>query len=137
MGGTVLIVDPNDALRQHLGDLLEAHGYAVLEAGDGISAWAVACNHRPDLITVRDPAKVYGARSLLDSIRANVTMEDIPVLIVSSAGTQTEDWQERDAVVRQLDPDSRPEEFVRAVGDVLSTVGPDEIGPSSAEIPVM
>jgi CheY-like chemotaxis protein len=136
MGGTVLIVDPNDELRQHLGDLLESHGYAVLEAADGITAWSVACNHRPDLITVRNPAQVYGARALLDSIRANVTMEDVPVLIVSQAGAQYEEWQERDAIVRQLDLGKSPEDYVRAVEDLLPSQG-DENGPSSAEMPMV
>ncbi|MQA90967.1 MAG: response regulator [Gemmatimonas sp.] len=134
MGGTVLIVDPNDELRRRLGDLLEMHGFLVLEAADGITAWSVACNHKPDLITVRDPAEVYGARALLDSIRANVAMEDLPVLILERAGGHPEEWQERNAVVQQLELGAGPDEYVRVVEGLLAPVGPDDPDTSSTKL---
>ncbi|MBV8888835.1 MAG: response regulator [Alphaproteobacteria bacterium] len=46
----VLIVEDNEPSRRLLHDLLEAHGYEVLQARDGITSVQLARQHLPDLI---------------------------------------------------------------------------------------
>ncbi len=47
---TVLVVEDNDASMMLFHDVLEAHGYNVLQAKDGTEGWHMAREHRPDLI---------------------------------------------------------------------------------------
>ncbi len=47
---TVLVVEDNDIEMRLFTALLEAHGYTVLQAMDGIEGWRMAREHRPDLI---------------------------------------------------------------------------------------
>lgn len=131
MGRTVLVVDPSDELRERTRKLLEAHGYDVLEASDGIGAWGMVCRHRPGLITVRRPNEVYGVRALFDSIRANVEMEGIPVVVVDPGPNYAEDLQERHTVLCQLDIFEAPENFVRVVDELLRSTNSHDPGPSA------
>ncbi len=50
MDKTVLVVEDNDASMMLFDALLEAHGYNVLQAKDGMEAWHMAREHCPDLI---------------------------------------------------------------------------------------
>jgi two-component system cell cycle response regulator DivK len=47
---TVLIVEDNELNMKLFNDLLEAHGYRVLQTRDGLSALEIARQHMPDLI---------------------------------------------------------------------------------------
>ena len=47
---TILVVEDNDASMMLSHDVLEAHGYNVLQATDGTEGWRMAREHRPDLI---------------------------------------------------------------------------------------
>jgi CheY-like chemotaxis protein len=47
---TILIVDDDPDLSAPLKDGLEAHGYQVAVAGDGLQAIQQACDAKPDLI---------------------------------------------------------------------------------------
>ena len=49
---TVLVVDDEPQIRRALRTSLAAHGYAVLEAGDGENALAAAAAARPDLLVL-------------------------------------------------------------------------------------
>jgi PAS domain S-box-containing protein len=51
-GGTILVVEDQDAVRSFAVRALEAQGYTVLEARNGVDALAVACGHagRIDLV---------------------------------------------------------------------------------------
>ncbi len=47
---TVLVVEDNDLNMKLFHDVLEAGGYNVLQAKDGMEGWRMAREHRPDLI---------------------------------------------------------------------------------------
>ena len=47
----VLIVEDNELNMKLLNDLLEAHGYTILQAKDGLEALRIARLHRPDAVT--------------------------------------------------------------------------------------
>ena len=47
---TVLVVEDNELNMKLFHDLLEAHGYVVLQTRDGMDALRLARQHRPDLI---------------------------------------------------------------------------------------
>jgi PleD family two-component response regulator len=47
---TVMVVEDNDLNMKLFHDLLEAHGYNILQTKDGMEALKLAREHRPDLI---------------------------------------------------------------------------------------
>ena len=47
---TVLVVEDNDLNMKLFHDLLEAHGYNILQTKDGMEALQLARQHHPDLI---------------------------------------------------------------------------------------
>ncbi len=47
---TILIVEDNDLNMKLFHDLLEAHGYRILQTKDGMESLKLARQHRPDLI---------------------------------------------------------------------------------------
>jgi len=47
---TVLIVEDNELNMKLFHDLLDAHGYAILQTKDGMEALDIAREHHPDLI---------------------------------------------------------------------------------------
>jgi CheY-like chemotaxis protein len=49
---TVLIVDDEAPIRRVLGRIVEAHGYSILEAGDGVEALEVLGENEIDLAIV-------------------------------------------------------------------------------------
>ncbi len=50
LGKTVFVVEDNDLSMRLFHDLLEAHGYNVLQAENGMEGWRIAREHRPDVI---------------------------------------------------------------------------------------
>ena len=47
---TVLVVEDNDLNMRLFRDILEARGYNVLQATNGMEGWRMASEQRPDLI---------------------------------------------------------------------------------------
>ena len=54
--GTVLLVDDESGVRKYMRKVLEAHGYRVLDAGDGVDAMGLVRQHggRIDLLLTDD-----------------------------------------------------------------------------------
>ena len=50
MAKTVLIVEDNELNMKLFHDLLDAHGYNIVQTSDGIEALDIAREHQPDLI---------------------------------------------------------------------------------------
>ena len=72
-GGTVLLVDDEDAARQPAADRLRELGHAVLEARDGPEALQILATTRPDLL-VTDVGLPNGmnGRQLAEAVRERV-----------------------------------------------------------------
>ncbi|MEO9166935.1 MAG: response regulator, partial [Aestuariivirga sp.] len=47
---TILIVEDNELNMKLFNDLLESHGYLVVQTRDGLAALELARQHKPDLI---------------------------------------------------------------------------------------
>ena len=47
---TVLIMEDNELIMKLFHDLLDAHGYNILQTRDGMEAMYIAREHHPDLI---------------------------------------------------------------------------------------
>ncbi len=84
MSKTILIVDDNDSVRSVEKDLLEAHGYTVLEADTARDAIEKAIGNRVDLVImdIRLPNKKRGIGAA-KILRKNEKTSDVPIIFVT------------------------------------------------------
>jgi len=84
VGKRVLLADDSADMRGYVARLLEAQGYAVLEAGDGEAALAVAKAAPPDLILTDVMMPKLDGFGFLRAIRAEPTLAGVPVIMLSA-----------------------------------------------------
>lgn len=84
MGKTILIVEDNPLNMKMLADLLGSQGYSVLCAEDGQPGFAMAKQHRPDLILMDIQLRDCSGLDVTRWIRQEPTTKDIPVVAVTA-----------------------------------------------------
>jgi len=90
----LLIVDDNDDERQMLCAALGAC-FEVVEAADGMDAYALACADRPAAIVLDIAMPILDGWEVLRKLRSNAATKSIPVVVFTAL--------ERDAVRRTAD----------------------------------
>jgi two-component system chemotaxis sensor kinase CheA len=80
----VLVVDDSITTRTMEKNLLEAAGYQVRVAVDGIEAWTFLKSERVDLIVSDVDMPRMDGLELTAKIRANRDMADLPVILVTA-----------------------------------------------------
>ncbi len=80
----VLVVDDSAVIRLLLEDVLNAVGYEVQVAEDGVSALAMMAASRPDVVLTDLNMPQMDGFALLAAMRAQPGLETLPVLIISS-----------------------------------------------------
>src|SRR5262245_40369069 len=81
---TVLIVEDNELNMKLFNDLLEAHGYHVLQTRDGLSALDIAREHRPDLILMDIQLPEVSGIEVTKWLKEDDTLRHIPVIAVTA-----------------------------------------------------
>ena len=83
-GGTILVIDDDETVRELLQRLLEEDGYSVITAEDGNSGLEMARKHSPDAITL-DVVMPGGKDGweVLKALKESPETEPIPVIMVS------------------------------------------------------
>jgi two-component system cell cycle response regulator DivK len=81
---TVLIVEDNVLNMKLFHDLLEAHGYGVLEARTGPQALALAREHKPDLILMDIQLPEVSGLQVTQEIVNDSALAHIPVIAVTA-----------------------------------------------------
>lgn len=113
----VLVVDDDLAIRDSVGELLEAHGYRVERAANGIEALDKLRNHdapRPSLILLDVMMPVMDGMSFRAEQERDDELRDIPVVVFSAYGDVAETAVKMHAVAHLQKP-------LRA-GDLLATI---------------
>lgn len=87
MKKTILIVDDEDDLRKTLAEILRAHGYATLEAADGVQAIESLRDTKPDLIFCDWKMPAAGGEEVLRYLRNDARLAAIPVIVITAFGT--------------------------------------------------
>lgn len=82
---TVLIVEDNEKNMKLLRDVLGFKGYSVLEAVDGETGVALACEHQPDLVLMDIQLPGINGVEALKRIRANAAAAKIPIIAVTAS----------------------------------------------------
>ncbi len=83
-GKTVLVVEDNDLNMKLFHDLLEAHGYRILQTKDGMEALQMARQHRPDLILMDIQLPEVSGLEVTKWIKEDEDLKAIPVVAVTA-----------------------------------------------------
>jgi CheY-like chemotaxis protein len=82
---TVLLVEDDRAVARMYKVQLELEGYLVLTAADGATGLSIAEKFKPDLIVLDIGLPDMNGLALMDAIRANDRLRDIPILILTNS----------------------------------------------------
>ena len=83
---TVMVVEDNDLNMKLFHDLLEAHGYNILQTKDGMEALKLAREHRPDLILMDIQLPEVSGLEVTKWIKEDDSLKSIPVVAVTALG---------------------------------------------------
>ncbi len=113
-GGTtlpqVLIIEDEEGLLEILEINFRSAGYRVLVAADGVTAWQLFDQQRPDLLVLDLNLPQLSGFRLLELVRSE---SDVPVLILTAY-----DFAEAEEVARY-----RPDAFVKKPFDIKDLIG--------------
>jgi CheY-like chemotaxis protein len=88
---TVLVVDDEDAIRDFLRSALEAEGYVVLAAGDGIDALALCERYRVDAILLDLMMPRLNGLDFLARLRQRRGLDGVSIFLMSALLTPDDD----------------------------------------------
>ena len=83
-GKTVLVVEDNELNMKLFHDLLEAHGYNILQTKDGMEALRIAREHVPDLILMDIQLPEVSGLEVTKWIKEDENLKSIPVIAVTA-----------------------------------------------------
>lgn len=83
MAAKVLVVEDDPSVRGLLHTLLTGEGYEVSTASDGLAGLVKASTTKPDLMLLDLMMPDLGGIRVLEELRDDPTMADIPVIVVT------------------------------------------------------
>jgi two-component system, cell cycle response regulator DivK len=96
-GRKVLIVEDNVLNMKLFNDLLEAHGYTVFQAMDGLEALRLAGQHRPDLILMDIQLPEVSGLEVTKRLKADEELRTIPVVAITAFAMKGDEEKIRQA----------------------------------------
>jgi two-component system, cell cycle response regulator DivK len=80
----VLVVEDNELNMKLFNDLLEAHGYKVVQTRDGLTALDMAREHKPDLILMDIQLPEVSGIEVTKWLKEDDALKSIPVIAVTA-----------------------------------------------------
>ena len=93
---TVLVVEDNELNMKLFHDLLEAHGYNILQTRDGMDALRIAREHKPDLILMDIQLPEVTGLEVTKWIKEDENLKSIPVIAVTAFAMKGDEEKIRD-----------------------------------------
>ncbi len=84
MSRKILIVEDNDLNMKLFHDLLEVHGYDIVQTKDGREVLRLAKEHRPDLILMDIQLPEVSGLEVTRWIKEDEELRDIPIIAVTA-----------------------------------------------------
>ena len=81
---TVLVIEDDHVSTKLFRGALEAHGYNVLQAKDGMEGWRMAREHRPDLILMDIQLPDVSGIEVTKWLKDDETLKSIPVIAITA-----------------------------------------------------
>ncbi len=82
---TILVVDDEPDIRELVVDILGDEGYVTLAAGDGMAALEVLRETAIDVVIADTMMPRLGGVELIQSMREQSALRDVPVILMSAA----------------------------------------------------
>lgn len=83
-GKTVMVVEDNELNMKLFHDLLEAHGYRIVQTKDGMDVLRLAREHKPDLILMDIQLPEVSGLEVTRWIKEDEELRAIPVIAVTA-----------------------------------------------------
>ena len=80
---TVLVIDDDKHLVEVIQEYLEAQGYTVFTALDGVHAHSMACTRKPAVIILDVDMPITNGLQALEQLRKDPRTKDIPVILLT------------------------------------------------------
>jgi CheY-like chemotaxis protein len=87
---SVLIADDESSMRLLVHATIESDDYAVIEAADGIEAWALIQEHNPSLVLLDVQMPGRTGLEVLRAIKADPALSDTRVILLTSKAQEGE-----------------------------------------------
>ena len=84
MAATILVVEDNEKNRRLIKDVLEYHGYRIIEAANGAEGVQIARERKPALILMDIQMPVMDGMSAAKLIRSDPSMKGISMIALTS-----------------------------------------------------
>ena len=88
VGRNILIVDDEAPIREMIAVALEMAGYDCLEAENSQQAHAIIVDRKPDLILLDLNLPKYDGRQLLEKVKSDIELCDIPIVVLTTSSAQ-------------------------------------------------
>ena len=96
MAKTILVVEDNELNMKLFHDLLEAHGYRILQTGEGLQAFNMAREFRPDLIVMDIQLPAISGLEVTRWLKEDPSVAHIPVVAVTAFAMKGDETRSRD-----------------------------------------
>ena len=87
---TVLIADDESSMRLLVHATIESDDYKVVEASDGVEAWALIQNHRPSLVLLDVQMPGLSGLDVLRLIKADPNLIGTRVILLTSKAQESD-----------------------------------------------
>ncbi|MHC4805916.1 MAG: response regulator [Planctomycetota bacterium] len=116
----VLVVDDEIHIVHVVAIKLRNNGYEVITAANGAEAFDLACSEKPDVVVTDLQMPVMTGLELVEKIRQNQEIKDIPVILLTARNFAIEDKQQEDLRISDcLSKPFSPKELLRSIQDIL------------------
>ena len=83
-GQVVLVIEDNELNMRLFRDILEAHGYHVSEATNGMEGWRSAVEHQPDIIVMDIQLPDVSGLEVTRWLKDDENLKSIPIIAVTA-----------------------------------------------------
>lgn len=121
MSKKILIIDDDPRLIKAYVVKLSNAGFDVISEEDGSKAFDRVLNERPDLILLDGLMPTKTGWEVLDDLKADNELKDIPVILVSNIGSEDKEIiaQEKGAIDYLVKSNTPLQELVAKINEIL------------------
>jgi len=115
----VLLVEDNESVRELIKVLLETEGYQIVEAVDGRDGLSKAQSIKPDLMILDLMMPGLDGETVLNTLRQNDSLAEIPILVVSGKYDTLEQLRGRIGEENIFPKPFEPTRMLDRIGDLI------------------
>lgn len=90
MGKRIMVIEDEKHIAELIAYNLEANGYEVVQALDGLTGYQMILDNRPDLVVLDLMMPGISGLEVLQRMRANEAVKQIPVIMLTAKSSETD-----------------------------------------------